>query len=165
MNIKLCELELHHIPQLNQWRNDPELIETLGTGFNYISEEVDRDWYRDYLANRDKSVRLAILAENRYVGNVNLTQINNIHRSAEFSILIGDSNFRGKGIGLHSSLEILNHGFKNLGLQRIWLSVLTSNEAAFNLYKKIGFEEEGILRKAIFKNGNFHNLQIMSLLN
>jgi RimJ/RimL family protein N-acetyltransferase len=165
MIIRLCELELYHIPQLNQWRNDPDLIETLGTGFNYISEEVDKNWYADYLANRDKSVRLAILADNKYVGNVNLTQINNIHRSAEFSILIGDSNFRGKGIGLHSSLKILDHGFKNLGLQRIWLSVLTSNEAAFNLYKKMGFEEEGVLRKAIFKNGNFHNLKIMSLLN
>ena len=165
MNIRLCELELHHIPQLNQWRNDPDLIETLGTGFNYISEEVDKNWYNDYLANRDKSVRLAILADDKYVGNVNLTQINNIHRSAEFSILIGESNFRGKGIGSHSSLEILNHGFKNLGLQRIWLSVLASNEAASNLYKKMGFEEEGVLRKAIFKNGIFHNLKIMSLLN
>ena len=164
-DIFLRELSKEDIPKLNAWRNNPDLISSLGTGFRYISEEVDETWFQDYLDNRDKAVRLAIVAEGNYVGNINLTNINTTHRNAEFSILIGDDRYRGKGIGFYVSTKILEHGFKDLGLKRIWLTVVTTNDAALKLYSRIGFKEEGILRTAIYKNGTFLDLKIMSILN
>lgn len=163
-DVFLRELSKEDIPTLNAWRNNPNLISSLGTGFRYISEEVDEAWFQEYLDNRDKAVRLAIVAEGNYVGNINLTNINSTHRNAEFSILIGDDRYQRKGIGLYVSTKILEHGFNDLGLRRIWLTVVTTNAAAIKLYSRIGFEEEGILRNAIFKNGTFLDLKIMSVL-
>ena len=164
MNIRLREIEFDDLPSLNTWRNDPNLVSSLGTGYSFISHEVDLNWYRDYLSNREKAVRLAIEVDGEYVGNVNLTNINYVNRSAEFSILIGIPKFHGKGVGNFASSEIFNHGFKNLGLHRIWLTVLTTISNAIKLYQNLGFQNEGTLRQCILKNGKYHDMNIMSLL-
>lgn len=49
-------------------------------------------------------------------------------------------------------------------MHRIYLTVLENNKNAYNLYKKIGFKEDGVLRDAIFKNGKYCNLIMMSIL-
>jgi len=165
-SVILRELESNDIPQLNIWRNDKELIDTLGNNFRYISSDVDQEWYKQYMQNRDKQIRLAIvLAEtNQYVGNVNLTDIHSINASAEFSIWIGAKNLRSKGIGTFATKKILEHGFNNLNLNRIYLTVLNENKPAINLYLKTGFNIDGTHRQAIFKNGTFHDLVSMSIL-
>lgn len=53
---------------------------------------------------------------------------------------------------------------KKLGLNRIDLNVLKSNSAAIGLYEKCGFIVEGLLRKSVFKNGEYHDQLVMSLL-
>jgi diamine N-acetyltransferase len=164
MKINLREIETTDLEKLNEWRNDPNLIATLGTAFTYISREVDKDWYCDYLKNRDKAVRLAIDVEGHYVGNVNLTNISFIHRSAEFSIFIGDPEYHGKGVGFLAASEIIDHAVRNLGLHRIWLTVLVDNQYAIRLYEKLGFEYEGTMRQSIYKQGKFHDMTIMSLI-
>jgi hypothetical protein len=50
--ILLRELELNDIPVLNKWRNDNNLIDSLGTNFRYIAESIDSDWYQHYKKNR-----------------------------------------------------------------------------------------------------------------
>lgn len=164
--IQLRELELADISQLNAWRNDKSLVDSLGNNFRYIAEHIDENWYKDYIKNREKQVRLAILTDEskRYVGNVNLTNIHPINASAEFSILIGDESARGKGVGLLATKMILTHGFKNLNLHRIYLTVLVDNQPALTLYEKVGFKRDGIEREAVFKNGKFQDLVCMSML-
>jgi RimJ/RimL family protein N-acetyltransferase len=44
------------------------------------------------------------------------------------------------------------------------LEVLSTNTRAYNLYKKIGFFEEGIKREEIFRNGIFIDSIIMAIL-
>jgi UDP-4-amino-4,6-dideoxy-N-acetyl-beta-L-altrosamine N-acetyltransferase len=163
-NVNLRELEFADLGKLNTWRNDPSLISNLGTNFTYISEEIDKRWYEDYLINRHKAVRLAVEVDGVYVGILNLTNINLINRSAEFSIFIGDPGYRGKGVGYIASSKIIAHGQKNLGLQRIWLTVLSSNAPAISMYEKLGFEREGTLRKALYKESAYHDLIMMSLI-
>jgi RimJ/RimL family protein N-acetyltransferase len=61
-------------------------------------------------------------------------------------------------------LKIIEHGVNNLGLQRIWLTVLSSNIPAIKMYEKLGFEFEGTMRNALYKDGEFRNLMIMGLI-
>lgn len=166
MNIKLRELEKADLEMLNSWRNDPELMSSLGNNFLFISGAVDAAWFENYLQNRDKAIRLSIITtpDNRYIGNVNLTSIHAINRSAEFSILIGSPQDRGKGIGREATHYMLRHAFEDRGLHRIYLSVLQENTAALKLYEKIGFKKEGVKRQDIFKNGQFHDVVIMAML-
>ena len=67
--------------------------------------------------------------------------------------MIGKEEYRGKGVGTFAIRTMISHAFFNLNLRRIQLGVLENNIIAINLYKKVGFIEEGRKRKAIYKNG------------
>jgi len=164
--IRLRELERGDLPALNRWRNDPELLDLLGNNFLFIAGAVDEKWYESYLAVREHNVRLAITVEpgGEYVGNVNLTGIHPVNRSAEFSILIGDKTVWGKGVGREATRFMLAHAFPDRNLHRVYLSVLASNERALRLYARVGFRTEGTQRQAVFKNGTYHDLVTMAVL-
>lgn len=49
-------------------------------------------------------------------------------------------------------------------LQRVSLMIVGENEPAMRAYKKAGFEEEGVLKRAIFTNGVYRDATIMGLL-
>jgi diamine N-acetyltransferase len=164
--IRLRALEKSDLPILNKWRNLPALISTLGANFAYIPETVDERWYDHYLAHRESALRLSIIVEDsgEYIGNANLTSIHPVNRTAEFSLMIGDERFHKKGIGTSATLAVLAHGFSDLGLNRIYLNVLSHHQAAIALYRKCGFVHEGIKREEVFKDGTFHDMCIMAIL-
>lgn len=164
--IRLRELSRQDLPRVNKWRNDPDVIAYLGSNFLYINEQIDEKWFDGYLASRDKNVRLAIIdgATEQHIGNVNLTAIHPINRSAEFSIFIGEKQCQSKGLGGEVTRLVLAHGFGDLNLNRIYLFVLKTNERARKMYQRLGFVEEGCEREAVFKNGEYCDLIVMSVL-
>jgi diamine N-acetyltransferase len=164
--VKLRELERADLPVLNSWRNDPEVVEHLGSNFLFIAPEIDTRWYDGYLAGRDRAVRLAILdpEQGRFVGCVYLVDINRINRSAEFAIMIGDKEYWSKGYGTEATKRMLTHGFDDLNLHRIYLWVLAENVRAIRLYEKVGFRVEGRQRDAVFKKGRYRDVIQMAIL-
>jgi len=164
--IHLRELSRHDLPILNRWRNDPDLIRMLGSNFLFIAPEIDERWFDQYCGQRDRAVRLAIVTPDgdEFIGCVNLTNIHPINRSAEFSIMIGTEQHRGKGIGELATKQMLRHGFDDLNLARIYLYAVSYNTRAIELYRRIGFQMEGTLRAALFKNGRFEDEVLMSML-
>lgn len=162
----LREVEPGDLPQLNIWRNDKEIIDTLGSNFLHIAGPIDQQWYEGYLKNRTETVRLAIIhkASGDYIGNVNFTNMHPINRAAEFSIMIGDKRYWSKGIGTQVTRAMLAHGFEDLNLNRIYLKVLKNHRAAIRVYEKAGFALEGCLRESVYKNGEFKDLLSMAIL-
>ncbi len=55
------------------------------------------------------------------------------------------SEYRGKGIASKLLAAVLAHA-KDFGLEKVELNVYTSNVNAIALYKKFGFEQEGLIR-------------------
>lgn len=164
---KLRELEKKDIATINKWRNTRELIDYLGAPYRYINLDVEDRWYESYLNNRNNTIRCSIYMEDKkheILGLVSLTNINRINQSAVFHIMIGEQSNRQKGLGYFATMEILRHAFEDINLQRIELTVLESNIRAIKLYEKVGFKREGIKRKAVYKNGEFLDMIIMSIL-
>lgn len=164
---KLRELQRADIPQINKWRNDAQLIACLGAPYRFINEDVDGAWYDDYMKSRGNCVRCAIVdsrQDGEILGLITLANINNINRSGEIHIMIGDAQNRGKGMGTFAVNAMINHAFNNLNLRRLELGVLESNSAAYKLYEKCGFVKEGVKRKANYKNGSYTDMIIMGLL-
>ena len=163
--IHLRELQREDVPTINRWRNDRDLIEGLAAPFRHIGPEVDERWFDTYLANRDRQVRCGICDERgTLVGVVSLTDIDPVHRNAEFHIMIGDAAARGRGAGTLATWQMLRHAFGDLNLHRIFLSVRASNAAAIRVYEKVGFVAEGRLRESVFKDGAFGDLLVMGIL-
>jgi RimJ/RimL family protein N-acetyltransferase len=98
------------------------------------------------------------------VGVVSLTNISEANASAELSVIVGDEKDRAKGLGTEAIRLLLGYAFEELSLNRVGLSVFEFNEAAIRAYEKLGFEREGSLRQALWRDGNFHDAILMSIL-
>lgn len=102
------------------------------------------------------------------VGLCGLTGIDQIHRKAEFSLLIGTEH-RKKGYGSQALILLLNFGFESLGLNLIFGETFSyprdfgTNPGA-KAYEKLGFKLDGVLRKRYKKYGQWVDALIYSIL-
>ena len=71
--------------------------------------------------------------------------------------------FRGQGIGERLMRQTLDAA-RVFGLHRVELTVREDNENATALYKKIGFEIEGLMRDAMKVDGVCESTYLMALL-
>lgn len=70
-------------------------------------------------------------------------------------IVIGIINeYRGKGLG-KALFETAEQWAKDVGISRLELTVVTANEPAVALYKKRGFETEGLKKNSLLIDGEF----------
>lgn len=114
----------------------------------------------------DRSVMtfvICLLADDRPVGEVMLFEIDHRNGSAELGIFIGEADQWGKGYGTDAIRAMVDDGFGNLRLERIWPEVWTENARARRAYKKAGFVHEGTLRNDRFEGGR-QSGDIMSIL-
>ncbi|WP_087974231.1 GNAT family N-acetyltransferase [Oceanobacillus rekensis] len=96
------------------------------------------------------------------VGYLGLFGIDNRHRNAEFAIMIAPSQ-QGKGYATDATRLIVEYGFNQLNLHKLFLYVVKHNEKAVHIYQKVGFQIEGELKKHFFVDGDYHNALFMSL--
>ncbi|UNC93578.1 GNAT family N-acetyltransferase [Candidatus Contubernalis alkaliaceticus] len=148
------------------WRRDEELWSLLTGRRYYVSSEYERKWVNDAIFDNQDNVRLAVcLKENDlHIGNTSLDSINWLNRNAWLGTMIGDKRYRSQGYGSEIAILMLQHGFYDLGLERISIDILLSNTAAYKGIEKCGFKHEGVFRHAVYKNGKFEDLKIMSCL-
>jgi len=164
--IKLRALTKNDLEKTFYWHN-LEDIRDFYSGHPFpVNKEMEEKWYEKILySNIPVTVfGIEIVEEKKLIGITVLKDINLINSNAEFAIYIGDKDERGKGYSKYATFETLNYAFNKIGLQRIFLKVLTENVNAIKLYKQCHFVEEGILRNAVYKNGKFLNELYMSIL-
>ena len=104
-----------------------------------------------------------ILTGNEKIGYFRLSNYSSLNQN----IYIGADlhpKFWGKKLAYPLYQKFINYLFINYNLNKISLEVLSTNIRAYNLYKKLGFIEEGIKRQEVFKNNKFVDSIIMSLL-
>jgi diamine N-acetyltransferase len=69
-----------------------------------------------------------------------------------------------RGLGRQLLTEILRIVFEDLHAHRLFLDVYEDNARARHLYKSLGFVYEGTLRDAARREGAWHDLRLMSML-
>ena len=112
----------------------------------------------------DDSFAIHLKDDKEPIGVVSLMNISKANASAELSIIVGHPDDRHHGYGAEAIAVLLDYAFEERGLNRVGLSVFEFNEDAIAAYRKLGFLEEGRLRKALRRDGAFHDAILMSVL-
>jgi RimJ/RimL family protein N-acetyltransferase len=167
-NIRLRAIEREDIPRFVRWLNDPEVIEFLLMN-SPLSRAVEEQWFNKQVstpAHESQVFAIEILINDEWVhiGNAGLHSIEPVHLAAEFGIFIGEKSFWNKGYGREAARLTLKHGFDNLNLNRIYLYVYKNNPRGIKAYESVGFVKEGEMREAVYKNGRYLNVLLMSIL-
>jgi len=165
-DVTLLPFDQKYLALTLEWINQADVRDGTGTE-GPVSDLAHQRWYERTVT--DPSQRIFIIGRGVgrdavAIGVTGLRDINLRYRSAQYWIYIGREEDRGKQLGGHASVLLLNFGFETLGLNRIWLRVKCTNDHAVRLYERLGFTREGTGRQEIFRNGHFEDMLHFSIL-
>jgi RimJ/RimL family protein N-acetyltransferase len=151
--VALGPLRRDLLPLYARWINDLDTVRFLGASAPMTAEQ-EAAWYDDTVkAAKSTYFTVYELSTLRPVGDACLMDVDHRHGTAEFGILIGEPDARGKGYGSETTRLVLRYAFDHLGLHNIELGVYEFNEAGIRAYRKAGFREVGRRREAYLHGG------------
>ena len=161
----LRRLEPRDISALHAYRNDPDIVAGLG-GFSMGYSFSDLQEWLEAHRNTHNEVLLCIAEPDtdECLGHIGLYNIDHRVRKAELAIMIGAKTYHGRGLGKAVCQRLIDYARQELNLQRIELSLLASNHVAERLYVSLGFEREGVLRRAAYRGGSYVDVILMALI-
>lgn len=123
-----------------RWLNDDKVTSLMDKGHkkNTLQDQLD------YLKKINKSkndVLFAIYFKSKHIGNVGLHQINHKLKTAQFGIIIGDTNYHNRGIGKHVWFEVIKFGFTKLKIKKIYTMIVSKNIASNKIAGHLGFKK------------------------
>ena len=165
--IRLRAIEREDLPRFVQWFNDPQVRESLNL-FLPMSHVEEERWFEG-LSDRDPMEKPFALDIRQgeawvHVGSCGLFSLNLRTHSAELGIAIGDKRYWDQGFGTDAVETLLTHAFNTMNMNRVSLRVFESNQRAIEVYRRVGFIEEGRLREDRFAEGRYEDTLIMGIL-
>lgn len=158
--VKLGPLFESQLNKMFNWRNNP-LIYNWCRQFEPITETQHHDWFERI--QHDPSVKMyGIYNDGILVGVCGLTSIDYINSRAEFSLYVAPTEF-GSGYGERGLRCLLDHAFGVLNLNCVWGESFEGNRAA-KTFLKVGFKEEGRRRQFYYRNGEYIDAILFSIL-
>ena len=170
--VRLRAMTREDLPRCVSWINDQELARYMEF-HRPVSLEQEQKWYEGLLSSGDDVFAIETLAaENgtagfprgEHIGSVGLHDVHPRYHHAMLGIFIGNKGYWGRGYGSEAVRLMLQYAFEQLNLHRVYLRVFAYNKRAIRAYEKCGFEHEGVLREAGYKNGQYFDVLAMGIL-
>jgi RimJ/RimL family protein N-acetyltransferase/dTDP-4-dehydrorhamnose 3,5-epimerase-like enzyme len=165
-NITLRALEEKDAPLMLEWIKDADI----NRYFQFDNENASIDSVLEFIKNSKNMVtnaHFAIINEkdknDEYFGTASLKEINLNAKNAEYAIALR-KEAQGKGYGYAATVKILEYAFYTLGLERVYLNVLSDNKNAVKFYEDFGFIYEGEFFNHISIHNKIHSLKYFRLL-
>jgi RimJ/RimL family protein N-acetyltransferase len=159
--VRLRAIEESDLPLINEGIWNPEVSRFLSMAWPQ-PVALTREWWE----HRRKADGVAFVIETlagEFVGGVSLEEVTYRSRVAVLGIWIGEPHW-SRGYGTDAVRRICRFGFNEMNLQRVALAVYDNNPRGRRAYEKVGFKEEGRLRRAHFIDGDYVDVIIMGLL-
>lgn len=153
MEFKLRPFALSDLPTLVKHANNFNISKNLTDKFPHpYFEENGRAFIEMTMAMQPISV-FAITVENEVAGGIGLHPQSDIQRlNAELGYWVAEP-FWGNKIAPRAIAQIVDWGFKNLEIDRIFARPFGSNLASQRVLEKSGFQLEARFEKTLIKNG------------
>lgn len=166
--VYLEAIERKDLPKLMEWRNREDFRKYFRE-YRDINTELQNRWFETSVLNDISTIMFSIksIESNELLGCCGLCYINWIHRNADLSIYVGYKNvyIDEEGFAEESCKLLLNYGFNQLGLHKIWTEIYEFDVKKKKLYDKLNFHVDGILRENYYYDGKWWNSYILSILN
>lgn len=99
------------------------------------------------------------------LGSVYIRDIDRQHHKGEYGMFVGEVSARGRGVGTAAARLLLDYGFREEKLHRIYMRVFASNTRSIHSCEKAGFVKEGLLRDDVCIDGEYCDMVWMAALN
>jgi len=164
MNITLRPWHTNDLGNLVKYADNPKIAMNMTDQFAspYLRENGIK--FIEF-ANSGEPLRIfAIDLDGESIGGIGLHPQSDIERkNAELAYWLGEP-FWGKGIISKVVPQMVDYGFANFDLHRIFGRAFGRNIASQKVLEKAGFNLEAKLKDAFYKNENFEDAYIYSIL-
>lgn len=166
-DIILRQITYHDAEQYLKYVSDPDVhryipSECLPQNLEQAKAEID--YQRNLFAyKRCFYWAIAISETNELIGSCGFNYWNRDHNRGEISYDLAKP-YWGQGITTRACHAILTFGFETMLLKRIEATATPANHASVAVLKKLGFQQEGVLRQQKLLHGQYHDAIIFSIL-
>ena len=162
-NLGFRKPNLSDVEDLMAVKNDDDSALLLGGLHRHYTADDIKDWINFHNSNEDEVVFVMVDMESGHViGHVGIYKIDTRVKKAEYGILIGCKDARGKGWGKKATTFMTEYAFNELGLHKIKALVLKDNLPSYYMFKKCGYVDEGVLVDENFKNDRYYDVVMMA---
>jgi RimJ/RimL family protein N-acetyltransferase len=150
-------------PRYLEWLRDMEVVRYIGRE-EYLTpipfEEV-RAYVEEVWAN-PLCTFFAVhsAADDEFLGTTKLNYLNQAGvatRTADVGIMIGDRRYWGKGLATDAICTVSHHAFDALEARKLTAGAVGANEAVLKAFLKVGYREEGRLRRKLLVEGEYED--------
>ncbi len=127
--------------------------------------ELQKAFLAEYAGCKQVNNMIAFAVETRegeYAGVLTMHSIDERHGKFSFGILI-DRPYRRRGYAEDAIRIILKYGFTERRFQKCNSACASENSASIQLHQKLGFIQEGRLRREWFFNGDYQDELIFGM--
>lgn len=101
---------------------------------------------------------LVTLKNGTPIGLLALLNIDKKNKKAEMRKLIGNSQYRGKGLAKEATRLWIGYCIRTFGLNKIYINTLEANIQNISLNRHLGFKIEGILKNECYIDGEYYDV-------
>jgi RimJ/RimL family protein N-acetyltransferase len=165
--VLLSPLHMDNIHQHFDWNNDPELnrmdseLPFEKEGFGDFKQRFEDLVYHPSPAMRDFEIHAE---DGTLIGIAYVANVSPHNRHCMVGITIGNRNYWGRRYGRESLEVLLDFCFNELGLHRVGTETFEYNTAWKRLVIEAGFRKEGTEREYLYRDGQFWDKEVFSLL-
>lgn len=102
------------------------------------------------------------LADDRFVGVCDISEIDRRHKRAEVGFMLGREAW-GQGYATEAMQAVIAYA-ASIGLRRLVARTHLGNRRSDALLEKLGFQEEGLLRGHVLRDGDRRDCRLFGLL-
>lgn len=144
--------------------NNPSIWINLMDGFPHPYTLKDAEKWISFCINESTNEHFAIIYNGKIAGAIGAQFKEDIYRyNVELGYWLGES-FWGRGIMTRVIAKFTKHLFKTHKINRVFAHVFPTNKGSYKILKKNGFQKEGSMKKAAFKNGYFIDVDVYAKL-
>ena len=149
---------------LVKYADNKKIFIRLKDRFPHPYTEEDAEEWLGLACNQNPELNFAIANDTELIGAVGLQLQDDVNRfSAEIGYWVAEP-FWGIGIAASALMGMTDYAFKHYEFNRLFAGVFEGNDASVKVLAKAGYKLEGKLRKAVYKEGNFLDEHIYSIL-
>lgn len=161
--IYLRKVEETDFSRSMEWLNDQETTRWMQNG---IFPKTEKNMKAYYNSMQEPNLYLAIIlkGQNRHIGNISLKNNKQSGYHSEVTIIIGDKSMWGKGYATEAIKMLSDHCFRRMDIHKLKAGAVVDNEACIKAFQKAGFTKEGTERQAVYSDGKYRDIHILTVL-
>jgi RimJ/RimL family protein N-acetyltransferase len=153
---------------LDRWCEDPSLDRLVGSEFLQLFRAYEKDpSFYDAVLNDPTQIVLMIVPNREPRAPVGLVRLMNIHQAegyAGIETIVADPRGIRRGYGVMASRLMAFYGLDVIGLRRLEAKAYAYNPLSINTLRRNGFTQEGVLRQAAYRDGQYWDIIVFGIL-